>query len=74
MTNGTITEALQPDALWLSRPPYLLIARITSRAGPYGPFRYELLDRDGSVLIEQVDGRLDDEWWHCYQPLTPRYG
>ena len=68
---------METEALWLSRPPYLLFARITEAPSPTGPpdqFRYEVLDQDGTVLLERSDGRLDDEWLHCYQPLTRRYG
>ena len=68
---------MQTEALWLSRPPFLLLARITEPPSPSGPpdrFRYEVLDRDGSVLLERSDGRLDEEWRRCYQPITPGYG
>ena len=69
--------APQPDQLWLSRPPYLMIARILSvEEEPVGPdcVSYVLYDEDGTAL-EHVDrAALDAEFWHTFQPLTPRSG
>jgi hypothetical protein len=68
----------QPCAgqLWLSRPPFLLIARIDSiveRAGR-AFVAYDLLDDDGSPLCGTVTEPLDDTWWANFQPLVRRFG
>jgi len=65
-----------PDELWLSRPPYLLIARIVEvdRRSRPGVVSYELHDEDGSALEQVNHASLDDGWWHAFQPLTRRYG
>jgi hypothetical protein len=74
----TLSEkALEPGALWLSRPPFALFAKIEEGPDPgepAGEFSYALLDRDGATLVAGLRGRLDAEWWYCYRPLTPRYG
>jgi hypothetical protein len=71
------TKMPQPGELWLSRPPYLMVARVIDVEEP-GPGRgfvsYKLYDEGGSVL-EHVDrASLDDGWWRAFQPLTPRQG
>ena len=71
------TKMPQAGELWLSRPPYLMVARIIDVEEP-GPGRgsvsYKLYDEAGSVL-EHVDrASLDDGWWRAFQPLTPRQG
>jgi hypothetical protein len=63
--------------LWLSRPPYLTIARIVSvqQHGPDdGIVSYELLDDDGYVLEKVSQAPLDAAWWRTFQPLARRYG
>lgn len=64
-----------PGELWLSCPPYLLIAEILEvdkRRSP-GVVRYELHDENGFPL-ERVSAALDDGWWQAFQPLVPRQG
>jgi hypothetical protein len=66
-----------PGELWLSRPPYLTIARIVAverRESESPAVSYELLDDDG-YRLEQVDrAALDLSWWRTFQPLKRRYG
>jgi hypothetical protein len=78
MSNVRVRPAPQPDQLWLSRPPYQLIARVVEvdRAGvdAEGSVSYVLYDEAGSVL-EHVDAApLDDSWFYAFQPLTKRQG
>ena len=67
----------QADELWLSRPPYLMIARILEveeRPAGQDLVSYVLYDEGGSPL-EYVDrAALDTEFWHAFLPLTPRQG
>lgn len=65
----------QPGELWLSCPPYLLVAHILevdTHPSP-GVVSYELHDENGCAL-EQVNAALDDGWWHAFQPLVRRHG
>lgn len=67
----------KPNELWLSRPPYLTIARIVAvqQQGPDdGIVSYELLDDDGYVLERVNHAALDAGWWRTFQPLKRRYG
>jgi hypothetical protein len=69
--------APQPDELWLSRPPYLMIARIVEVEGGVagdGVVSYVLYDEDGSVLEVVERAALDDGFWHAFQPLAPHQG
>jgi hypothetical protein len=70
------TRALPaPGELWLSCPPYVLIAKILAvedRRSP-GVVRYELHDESGNPL-ERVSAALDDGWWQAFQPLVRRLG
>ncbi len=65
------------DELWLSRPPYLMIARIVEieQTGPgTGVVSYVLYDDAGSVLEHVSREALDAGWWGTFQPLTRRHG
>jgi hypothetical protein len=65
------------NELWLSRPPYLMIARIVDvdRSGPgRGVISYMLYDEAGSILGHVSRAALDAGWWHTFQPLTRRQG
>lgn len=65
----------RPGELWLSCPPYLLIAQIlevVERRSP-GVVRYELHDENGYPL-EEANAALDDGWWQAFQPLIRRHG
>ncbi len=62
--------------VWLSCPPYLLLAQIVEVSGSSDPpvLSYELHDENGSVL-ERVDhAALDRGWWRSFQPLVRRNG
>jgi hypothetical protein len=63
----------RPAQLWLSRLPYLMIARIVDvddGTDAEGTVSYVLYDEGGSVL-EHVDrATLDDGFWRTFQPLT----
>ncbi|HEY5977297.1 MAG TPA: hypothetical protein VIT85_05525 [Solirubrobacterales bacterium] len=66
-----------PDQLWLSRPPYLLIARVLAvDEAPDGSrvVSYRLYDDDGFVLEQVEHAALDAGWWQAFQPLKRRYG
>lgn len=78
MSHVGVRIAPQPDQLWLSRPPYQLIARVVEvdHGSPDlgGAVSYVLYDEAGSVL-EHVEGApLDDSWFYAFQPLTKRQG
>lgn len=72
-----------PNELWLSGPPYLMVARIVEvedrsdaveGRGANPLVSYVLYDEDGSVL-EHVDRvALDAGFWRNFQPLTERQG
>lgn len=65
------------DELWLSRPPYLLIARIVDveqTAPGRGAVSYMLYDEAGSVLERVTHAELDAGWWRTFQPLSRRQG
>jgi hypothetical protein len=66
----------RPGELWLSRPPYLLIARIVEvdRHSRPGVVSYELHDEDGSLLEQISHASLDQGWWHTFQPMSRRFG
>jgi hypothetical protein len=65
-----------PGDLWLSRPPYLLIARVIDVDERSEPrvVSYELQDDDGSVLERINHATLDSGWWKAFQPMIPRQG
>jgi hypothetical protein len=75
MRRHTIRTVPTPGQLWLSSPPYVLIAKILdvdARRDP-GVVRYELYDDNGCAL-EEVSASLDEGWWQAFQPLTRRCG
>jgi hypothetical protein len=66
----------KPGEVWLSCPPYLMLARIVAVEVEHEPqvVSYELYDDDGSLLQSVEHARLDRGWWRTFQPLEPRYG
>lgn len=78
MSNVRVRPAPQPDELWLSRPPYHLIARVVEveQAGGdgEGAVSYVLYDEAGSILEDVEGAPLDDSWYYAFQPLTRRQG
>jgi hypothetical protein len=66
----------RPGELWLSCPPYLLIAHVVAVDEAVDPplVSYELQD-DGGQLLECVEhAQLDAGWWKTFQPLVQRCG
>ncbi len=65
-----------PGEVWLSCPPYLLMARIVAVNLESEPpvVSYELHDDDGSLLQAVEHATLDDGWWRAFQRLEPRFG
>jgi hypothetical protein len=78
MANVRVRPAPLPDELWLSRPPYQLIARVVEveQADEYGDgaVSYVLYDEAGSVLEHVEAAPLDDSWFYAFQPLVKRQG
>jgi hypothetical protein len=71
------TKPPRADELWLSRPPYLMIARILEveeRRRGAGVVSYELCDERGAVLEQVHHASLDEGWWNTFQPLVRRQG
>jgi hypothetical protein len=71
------TKMPEPGELWLSRPPYLMVARVIDVDEPgLGPgfVTYRLYDEGGSVLEHVDSAPLDDGWWRAFQPLIRRQG
>lgn len=66
----------RPGDLWLSRPPYLLIAHVVEVDKHSDPpvVGYELQDDDGSVLERVARAELDSGWWRAFQPLPRHQG
>jgi hypothetical protein len=66
----------KPGDVWLSCPPYLMLARIVDVDLVHEPkvVSYELYDDDGSLLQAVDYATLDQGWWRTFQPLEPRYG
>lgn len=62
--------------LWLSRPPLLLMARVTAVELARRPavIEYELLDDDGGVLSGPIREPLSRSWWADFQPLVRNHG
>lgn len=76
MSNLRTRSSPRPGELWLSCPPYLLIARIVEvdyRKTP-GVVSYKLHDENGDLLEQVSHATLDDGWWQAFQPLTRRHG
>jgi len=65
-----------PGEVWLSCPPYLLLAHIVDVDDRRDPavVTYELHDEEGSVLERVEHAALDRGWWQSFQPLARRYG
>jgi hypothetical protein len=70
------TQPTEPSdgQLWLSRPPFLLIAHVLDVDRRAARITYELLDSDGCPLIEPVVEPLEPSWWRNFQPLVRRFG
>jgi hypothetical protein len=66
----------KPGEVWMSCPPYLMMARIVAVSTAAEPpvVSYELHDDDGSLLQAVEHARLDQGWWRTFRRLEPRYG
>ncbi|HEV2790943.1 MAG TPA: hypothetical protein VGV69_06555 [Solirubrobacterales bacterium] len=76
MASPNVKTLPKPGEVWLSCPPYLMLARIVdvdSRAEP-PVVSYELHDEDGSLLQSVEHATLDHGWWQTFQRLEPRFG
>jgi hypothetical protein len=65
-----------PGDVWISRPPYLLLAHILDVDERRDPpvVSYVLHDEDGFMLERLSQSALDRDWWHAFQPMERRYG
>jgi hypothetical protein len=76
MARANVKSLPKPGEVWLSCPPYLLMARIVEVDLVAEPpvVSYELHDDDGSLLHEVEHATLDHGWWRTFQRLEPRFG
>ncbi len=76
MASPNVKTLPKPGEVWLSCPPYLLMARIVdvSLASEPPVVSYELHDDDGSLLQVVEHATLDHGWWRTFQRLEPRFG
>lgn len=76
MASPELKHRPHPGEVWLSCPPYLLLARIVEVDDRRAPamVSYELHDDDGSVLDRVNHATLDRGWWQSFQPLERHYG
>jgi hypothetical protein len=73
-----VIREITPEAgqLWLSRPPYCMLARVRAVDLDAYPavIEYQLLDDDGVPLTARISTQLDSRWWSYFQPLVRRQG
>jgi hypothetical protein len=77
MASPNVKSLPRPGEVWLSCPPFLMIARIVaveSDEGQAPVVSYELHDDDGSLLQAVEHATLDSGWWRTFQRLEPRFG
>jgi hypothetical protein len=76
MARSNVKSVPKPGEAWLSRPPYLMLARIVAvnLDADTPVVSYELHDDDGSLLQAVEHATLDHGWWRTFQRLEPRYG
>jgi hypothetical protein len=76
MAASNVKTIPRPGEVWLSCPPYLMLARIVEVNTECEPpvVSYELHDDDGSLLVEVEHATLDPGWWRTFQRLEPRFG
>lgn len=62
--------------LWLSRPPFLFIARVTAVDTERLPalVEYDLYDGAGALLCDAIAEPFDASWFTSFQPLVARHG
>lgn len=76
MASSNLRTLPKPGELWLSRPPFLMVARVVGVDAVAEPalVSYEIHDRDGAVLESVREAPLDGAWWRTFQPLERRFG
>jgi hypothetical protein len=76
MASPDVKSLPKPGEVWLSCPPFLLLAKIVDVDVVVEPpvVSYELHDDDGSLLEAVHHATLDRGWWRTFQPLQPRFG
>ncbi len=76
MASQNVKTIPQPGEVWLSCPPYLMMACIVAVDTEAEPpvVSYELHDDDGSLLQAVEHAKLDYAWWRTFQRLEPRFG
>jgi hypothetical protein len=76
MASPNVKSLPKPGEVWLSCPPFLLMAKIVDVDVVTGPpvVSYELHDEDGSLLEAVHHATLDRGWWRTFQRLEPRFG
>jgi hypothetical protein len=76
MARSGLKTLPKPGEVWLSCPPYLMMARIVDvdLANEPPVVSYELHDDDGSLLQAVEHATLDFGWWRTFQRLEPRFG
>jgi hypothetical protein len=76
MAAPNVKSIPKPGEVWLSRPPYLMMARIVEVDAEQEPpvVSYELHDDDGSLLVEVEHAALDRGCRRAFQPLERRFG
>lgn len=74
MAGSDLRSIPLPGELWLSCPPYLMVARVVALDAERELVSYELHDADGEVLESVAEAPLGSEWWRTFQPLQRRFG
>ena len=76
MASPNVKSLPTPGEVWLSCPPYLLMAEIVDVDVVSEPpvVSYALHDDDGSLLQTVEHATLDRGWWRTFQLLLPRFG
>jgi hypothetical protein len=76
MASPNVKTLPKVGEVWLSCPPYLMLARIVDVDSKTEPpvVSYELHDEDGSLLQAVEHATLDRGWWHTFKRLEPRFG
>lgn len=76
MARSNVKSFPKAGEVWLSCPPYLMLARIVDVDLVAEPpvVSYELHDDDGALLQAVEHARLDQGWWRTFQRLEPRFG
>ena len=76
MASPDVKALPKPGEVWLSCPPYLMLAQIVAVDTRSEPpvVAYELHDDDGSLLQAVGHAALDQGWWRAFRRLEPRFG